>query len=74
MLAGLKRRQPGGWRLRSLVCTHAFLVRPSRRIVTCNTQVRAASLPPQDELYRDVEYFLTYMSNGLPVSGPGARP
>jgi len=46
----------------------------SRRIVTCNTQVRAASLPPQDELYRDVEYFLTYMSNGLPVSGPGARP
>jgi L-cysteine S-thiosulfotransferase len=46
----------------------------SRRIVTCNTQVRATSLPPQDELYRDVEYFLTYMSNGLPVSGPGARP
>jgi sulfur-oxidizing protein SoxA len=46
----------------------------SRRITSCNTQVRATSLPPQDELYRDVEYFLTYMSNGLPVSGPGARP
>jgi sulfur-oxidizing protein SoxA len=46
----------------------------SRRIVTCNTQVRGTALPPQDELYRDVEYFLTYMSNGLPVSGPGARP
>jgi L-cysteine S-thiosulfotransferase len=46
----------------------------SRRITTCNTQVRASSLPPQDELYRDVEYFLTYMSNGLPVSGPAARP
>jgi L-cysteine S-thiosulfotransferase len=46
----------------------------SRRITSCNTQVRASSLPPQDELYRDVEYFLTYMSNGLPVSGPAARP
>jgi sulfur-oxidizing protein SoxA len=46
----------------------------SRRLVTCNSQVRAVPLPPQDELYRDVEYFLTYMGNGLPVSGPGARP
>lgn len=46
----------------------------SRRITTCNAQVRASSLPPQDELYRDVEYYLTYMGNGLPVSGPGARP
>jgi sulfur-oxidizing protein SoxA len=46
----------------------------SRRITSCNTQVRASSLPPQDELYRDVEYYLTYMGNGLPVSGPGARP
>ncbi len=46
----------------------------SRRFVTCNSQVRAVPLPPQDELYRDVEYFLTYMGNGLPVSGPGARP
>jgi sulfur-oxidizing protein SoxA len=46
----------------------------SRRITSCNTQVRASSLPPQDELYRDVEYFLSYMSNGLPVSGPAARP
>jgi sulfur-oxidizing protein SoxA len=46
----------------------------SRRFVTCNSQVRAVPLPPQDELYRDVEYFLSYMGNGLPVSGPGARP
>ena len=46
----------------------------SRRLVTCNSQVRAVPLAPQDELYRDVEYFLTYMGNGLPVSGPGARP
>jgi sulfur-oxidizing protein SoxA len=36
--------------------------------------VRAVALKPEDELYRDVEYFLSYMSNGLPISGPGARP
>jgi sulfur-oxidizing protein SoxA len=46
----------------------------SRRLVTCNSQVRGVPLEPQDELYRDVEYYLTYMSDGLPVSGPGARP
>jgi sulfur-oxidizing protein SoxA len=46
----------------------------SRRFITCNSQVRGVPLPAQDELYRDVEYYLSYMSNGLPVSGPGARP
>jgi sulfur-oxidizing protein SoxA len=46
----------------------------SRRLVTCNSQVRAVPLAPQDELYRDVEYYLSYMSNGLPIAGPGARP
>lgn len=46
----------------------------SRRLVTCNSQVRATPLAPQDELYRDVEYYLSYMGNGLPVAGPGARP
>jgi sulfur-oxidizing protein SoxA len=46
----------------------------SRRFVTCNIQVRAVPLPAEDELYRDVEYYLSYMANGLPISGPGARP
>jgi sulfur-oxidizing protein SoxA len=46
----------------------------SRRFVTCNSQVRGVPLQPQDEDYRDVEYFLSYMSSGLPISGPGARP
>ncbi len=46
----------------------------SRRFVTCNSQVRGVPLEPQDEYYRDVEYFLSYMSNGLPIAGPGARP
>jgi sulfur-oxidizing protein SoxA len=46
----------------------------SRRFVTCNSQVRGVPLKPQDEDYRDVEYFLSYMSNGLPISGPSSRP
>lgn len=46
----------------------------TRRFRTCNAQVRGVPLPGGDEFYRDVEYFLSYMSNGLPISGPGARP
>ena len=46
----------------------------SRRFVTCNSQVRGVPLKPQDEDYRDVEYYLSYMCNGLPISGPGSRP
>jgi sulfur-oxidizing protein SoxA len=46
----------------------------SRRLVTCNSQTRAVPLEPQSDEYRDVEYFLSYVSNGLPISGPGARP
>ena len=46
----------------------------SRRLVTCNSQTRAVPLDPQSDEYRDLEYYLSYMSNGLPISGPGARP
>jgi L-cysteine S-thiosulfotransferase len=46
----------------------------SRRLTTCNSQVRGTPLAPQAEEYRDLEYFLSYVSNGLPISGPGARP
>lgn len=46
----------------------------SRRIVTCNSQTRAVPLEPQSDEYRNLEYYLSYVSNGLPVSGPGARP
>lgn len=45
-----------------------------RRFTTCNAVVRAVPLKPDDATYRDLEYFLTYMGNGLPVAGPGARP
>jgi sulfur-oxidizing protein SoxA len=46
----------------------------SRRLATCNSQTRAVPLEPQSNEYRDVEYFLSYVANGLPISGPGARP
>jgi sulfur-oxidizing protein SoxA len=46
----------------------------SRRLMTCNSQTRAVPLAPQSDEYRDVEYFLSYVANGLPISGPGARP
>jgi sulfur-oxidizing protein SoxA len=46
----------------------------SRRLTTCNSQIRGVPLDPQDEEYRDLEYYLSYVSNGLSISGPGARP
>jgi sulfur-oxidizing protein SoxA len=46
----------------------------SRRLRTCNSQVRGEPLPAESPEYRNVEYFLSYMANGLPISGPGARP
>jgi sulfur-oxidizing protein SoxA len=45
-----------------------------RRFAGCNNNVRAEPLPAQSEEYRNLEYFLTYMSNGLPVVGPATRP
>jgi len=45
----------------------------NRRFKGCNEQVRAKAFSPQSEEYRNLEYFLTYISNGLPVNGPGAR-
>ena len=44
-----------------------------RRYAGCNKQVRAKPFKAQGEEYRNLEYFHTYMSNGLPVNGPGAR-
>ena len=44
-----------------------------RRYGGCNKQVRAKPFPAQSEEYRALEYFHTYMSNGLAVNGPGAR-
>jgi sulfur-oxidizing protein SoxA len=44
-----------------------------RRYVGCNKQVRAKPYKPQSDEYRALEYFHSYMSNGLEINGPGAR-
>ncbi len=44
-----------------------------RRFSGCNEQVRAAPFKAQGMQYRNLEYFLTYISNGLPLNGPGSR-
>lgn len=44
-----------------------------RRFAGCNKQVRAKPFKAQSAEYRNVEYFMTYMANGLPWNGPGAR-
>ncbi len=45
-----------------------------RRFTSCSAQMRSEPLAPQDASYRNLEYFLSYMSNGVPISGPGTRP
>jgi len=44
-----------------------------RRFSGCNQQVRAKAFKAQSHQYRNLEYFLTYMSNGLTFNGPGVR-
>jgi len=44
-----------------------------RRYGGCNKQVRAKPFKAQSKEYRALEYFHTYMSNGLALNGPGVR-
>lgn len=44
-----------------------------RRYGGCNKQVRAKPYKPQSTEYKTLEYFHTYMSNGLEINGPSAR-
>jgi sulfur-oxidizing protein SoxA len=44
-----------------------------RRYAGCDKQVRAKPFKAQSAEYRALEYFQTYMSNGLKVNGPGVR-
>ncbi|WP_029132144.1 sulfur oxidation c-type cytochrome SoxA [Sedimenticola selenatireducens] len=44
-----------------------------RRFSGCNNNIRAKALKAQGEEYRNLEYFLSYLSNGLELNGPGAR-
>lgn len=44
-----------------------------RRYVGCNKQVRAKAFKPQSDEYKALEYFHTYMSNGIEVNAPSTR-
>ncbi|MFC1775950.1 sulfur oxidation c-type cytochrome SoxA [Pseudomonadota bacterium] len=44
-----------------------------QRFYGCVRDVRAKPFELQSREFRNLEYFLTYMSNGLEVNGPGAR-
>jgi|GEM_PF-23982 len=44
-----------------------------RRYKGCIKQVRAKPFDFQSETYRNLEFFHTHMSNGIPVNGPGTR-
>lgn len=44
-----------------------------RRFGGCNKQVRAKPFKAQGKEYRNLEYFLTHMSNGIEYNGPSAR-
>ncbi|HKJ10283.1 MAG TPA: sulfur oxidation c-type cytochrome SoxA [Gammaproteobacteria bacterium] len=45
-----------------------------KRFKGCNKKVRAKPFKLQSVQYRDLEYFLTYMSDGQPVNAPAYRP
>ena len=44
-----------------------------RRYGGCNKQVRAKPFPAQSDEYKALEYFHTYMSNGIEVNAPSSR-
>ena len=44
-----------------------------KRFIECNEQVGAEGLALQGESYRNLEYFLTYMNNGMELNGPASR-
>ncbi|MGJ0485309.1 MAG: sulfur oxidation c-type cytochrome SoxA [Methylomicrobium sp.] len=44
-----------------------------RRFRECLSQIKADAPPAQSPILRNLEYFLSYMSNGVPVSGPSTR-
>ena len=44
-----------------------------RRFDGCNANIRATALPAQGEAYRNLEFFMSVMSAGMEINGPGAR-
>ncbi len=49
------------------------LVTLHERFAGCLNRVRAKPFKAQNEEYRNLEYFISYMSNGLEINGPGSR-
>ena len=49
------------------------LVTLHERFAGCLSRVRHKPFKAQNEEYRNLEYFITYMSNGLEINGPGSR-
>lgn len=45
-----------------------------RRFTSCSAQMRSVPFKPEDPAYRNLDYFLSYMSNGVAIAGPGTRP
>ncbi|MCE5393934.1 MAG: sulfur oxidation c-type cytochrome SoxA [Acidithiobacillus sp.] len=45
-----------------------------KRIQGCNKQVEAQPEPLESVDYRNLEYFMTYLSNGIKINVPGYRP
>jgi len=44
-----------------------------RRFAECLTNIKAQTYPEQSLEFRNLEYFLSYMGNGVPISGPSTR-
>ncbi len=44
-----------------------------RRFIGCHRQIRATAPPPQSEALRNLEYYMSYSSNGIPGNGPSTR-
>ena len=43
------------------------------RFMNCNKLIRAKVDPAQSTALRELEYFLSFMANGLPINGPATR-
>jgi sulfur-oxidizing protein SoxA len=44
-----------------------------RRFIGCHQQIRATAPAAQSVELRNLEYFLTFMGNGVPITGPSTR-
>lgn len=44
-----------------------------RRFAECLSNIKAKAYPEQSKEFRNLEYFLAYMANGVPISGPSTR-